>query len=131
MAVARRKQDDGRGARTLLLGAAALTLVAVVGAVVRSGEAVVAEPGDVRVTSAQVRFQPDRLAASAGRVGVFVENEDLFWHTFTIAELDVDLRVPVGAERRLTFDAAPGSYRFICAIPGHEQAGMDGTLNVR
>lgn len=32
----------------------------------------------------------------------------------------------------LTFTATtPGSYRYLCAVPGHAQKGMGGTLNVR
>jgi uncharacterized cupredoxin-like copper-binding protein len=26
------------------------------------------------------------------------------------------------------FDAPPGEYRFFCDIPGHAEAGMEGTL---
>lgn len=45
--------------------------------------------------------------------------------------LGVNLNVPVSAERRLDFHAPPGTYEFVCAIPGHAQAGMEGTLRVR
>ena len=31
----------------------------------------------------------------------------------------------------VTFTAAPGTYTFYCAIPGHESIGMRGTLTVR
>jgi uncharacterized cupredoxin-like copper-binding protein len=43
----------------------------------------------------------------------------------------VNVNIPVGAERRTTFDAPAGTYEFVCAIPGHGQAGMKGTLTVR
>ena len=70
------------------------------------------------------------IATTAGEVTVTLENKDLFWHTFTIEELGVDLRVPIGAELPVTFEAPPGEYEFICAIPGHTEAGMHGTLTV-
>ncbi|TMF24986.1 MAG: azurin, partial [Chloroflexi bacterium] len=31
----------------------------------------------------------------------------------------------------LSFNAAPGTYEFFCAIPGHKQIGMRGTLVIR
>jgi plastocyanin len=64
-------------------------------------------------------------------VTVSLANHDLFWHTFTIERLGVNLDVPVGGTRTVTFTAAAGTYKFICTIPGHAAAGMRGTLIVR
>jgi plastocyanin len=86
--------------------------------------------GDLVVRSKGLRFEPERLSARAGSVTVVMKNTDLFWHTFTIAELDLNVSVPVRGTRRGQFRAPPGTYEFICAVPGHEQAGMDGTLVV-
>ena len=85
--------------------------------------------GDVRVITKDTKFAPKDIQVSAGHVSVFVANEDLFWHTFTIRKLHVNLDVPVGGHRRITFDAAPGTYEFVCLI--HEQGGMKGTLVVK
>ena len=71
------------------------------------------------------------LRAGAGRVTVAVRNRDLFWHTFTIDRLGVEVRSPVGRLRTATFEARPGRYSFYCAIPGHATLGMRGTLTVR
>lgn len=86
--------------------------------------------GDIHMVTENVAFSETELNVPAGEITVVVENEDLFWHTFTIPELDVDLRVPVGAELSLTFAAPPGDYEFVCDIPGHTEAGMRGTLIV-
>lgn len=88
------------------------------------------EPAGVSLVTENVAFDQTELSASAGSITVSLENRDLFWHTFTIEELDVDLRVPVSAQMTVTFDAAPGEYRFFCDIPGHPEAGMEGTLLV-
>ncbi|HUH07076.1 MAG TPA: cupredoxin domain-containing protein [Egibacteraceae bacterium] len=88
-----------------------------------------AVPGQLAVATDNVRFAPTALEASAGEIVVSVTNGDLFWHTFTIDELSVDLPVAVGAERRAVFDAEPGAYAYYCRIPGHE-ALMQGTLTV-
>lgn len=86
--------------------------------------------GDIRITSENVAFSESQLVAPAGDIEVTFANNDLFWHTFTIESLGVDLRVPVGAELTDTFTAGPGVYEFVCAIPGHADAGMRGTLTV-
>ncbi len=86
--------------------------------------------GDVLLLAKNVAFSDSEIAAPAGEITVTMANDDLFWHTFTIEELGVDLRVPVGAELSVTFEAQPGRYEFVCAIPGHTEAGMRGTLIV-
>jgi plastocyanin len=75
------------------------------------------------------RYSTDALTATSGTVTVAVTNHDLFWHTFTIGELGVDLRVPVGDEKSVTFTAAPGMYTYVCAVPGHASF-MHGVLTV-
>lgn len=41
-------------------------------------------------TAADVRFSSTELRHEPGQVTVTFDNRDLFWHTFTIDELDVD-----------------------------------------
>ena len=85
---------------------------------------------DATLVAKNVSFSSSTLSASSGDVTVSLANQDLFWHTFTIDSLGVDLPVPVGATRSVTFTVAPGTYEFICRIPGHPEAGMVGTLTV-
>lgn len=88
-------------------------------------------PSDVHVITENMAFSNVTVDANSGVVRVELENHDLFWHTFTIEELGVDLKVPVGATQQVVFDAPSGTYRFVCTIPGHELLGMSGTLVVR
>jgi plastocyanin len=83
------------------------------------------------VETTNVAFVPDTLQASGGQVTVAVRNRDLFWHTFTIDALGVDVRAPVGRLRSAAFEARPGAYSYYCRIPGHATLGMRGTLTVR
>lgn len=88
------------------------------------------ETGNIHLVAKNVAFSETKIATTAGEVTVILENKDLFWHTFTIEGLGVDLRVPVGAEFAVTFEAPPGEWEFVCAIPGHPEAGMRGILTV-
>ena len=87
--------------------------------------------GALEVETTNVAFVPDTLQAGQGEVTVALRNRDLFWHTFTIDALGVDVRAPVGRLRTATFEAQPGTYSYYCRIPGHETLGMRGTLIVR
>ncbi len=55
-----------------------------------------------------------------------VTTHNLLWHTFTIGELGVDLKLPVGGDKQVTFTAAPGTYTYICFVLVHA-AFMQGT----
>lgn len=115
------------------VAAAAATLFAVVlvgGAVAPSRPQASARAGDLALSTAQLAFTETNLVADAGEVRVVVDNQDLFWHTFTIDELGVDLPVSVNSTRTTTFEAEPGVYTYYCRIPGHESV-MRGTLTVR
>lgn len=85
----------------------------------------------VAIESRNAAFSSTALTAPRGEVTVVLTNHDLFWHTFTIDELHVDLEAPMGGPREDTFTAPPGSYRFYCRVPAHAAAGMRGTLTVR
>jgi plastocyanin len=86
--------------------------------------------GALEVQTTNVAFVPDRLQGAGGEVTVAIRNRDLFWHTFTVDALGVDLPAPVGRLRTATFEARPGAYSFYCRIPGHAALGMRGTLTV-
>lgn len=85
---------------------------------------------DASVATKNMAFSPGKLTVRSGAL-LGAHNSDLFWHSFTISELGIDTRVPTGATRLVRVEAPSGSYRFVCAIPGHEAAGMHGILLVR
>jgi plastocyanin len=106
------------------------TSLALVG-VMTPARAQEAPPGALLVETRNIAFVPATLTARGGKVTVAVRNRDLFWHTFTVDRLNLDLKVPVGRLRTATVDARPGAYRFYCRIPAHAAVGMRGTLTVR
>ena len=77
-------------------------------------------------------FNPDTFSVDPGRpVELVVENMNDVNHTFTIDELNIDLRVLPGQQQEITFTPAEtGTYEFYCAEPGHREQGMVGLLGV-
>ncbi|MDQ4142517.1 MAG: cupredoxin domain-containing protein [Actinomycetota bacterium] len=85
-------------------------------------------PGDIMVATAEFEFRPRDIQASAGTVSVHVTNQDRELHTFTVPELGVNLIMPGGTQRRISFEAQPKTYQVICEPHAPDMAG---TLVVR
>ena len=86
--------------------------------------------GPIAIDAAISGFVPPEIEASEGEITVSITNLDAFDHDFTIDELDVKLLLGANETVDTTFTATPGTYTFYCSIPGHREAGMEGTLTV-
>jgi uncharacterized cupredoxin-like copper-binding protein len=95
-------------------------------------------------------FGPDRLEAIVGRpLTIRLRNDDPIDHEWIVgddalharhrsgtepvhASRPTEVTIPAGETRTTTvvFDR-PGTYRFVCHLPGHEAYGMVGTVVVR
>jgi plastocyanin len=116
----------------LVFAAAAFVVAVLVTGIVLDARGQPAGPSrGIHVRTQGQAFSQTRLAAPAGDVTLTLSNGDLFYHTFTVDELGVNVIAPVGGERTVTFKAPPGTYRYYCAVPGHAALGMEGTLVVR
>jgi plastocyanin len=130
--VARARGAIEGAANVIAAGAVALLVVLVVAVPVAGANAAVVHPGDLRISARNVKFSTKRLTAHSGDIGVVFTNKDLFWHTFTVNKFNVNLRVATSGRGRVVLrDVPAGTYDFVCAIPGHESAGMKGVLIVR
>jgi plastocyanin len=83
-----------------------------------------------------MRFDPATLNARAGQpIHLILENTGQIVHDFHITEgvsQPVTAKAQAGQTATATFSVArPGTYMFVCSEPGHEQAGMKGTLVVQ
>lgn len=129
------RRDPQRGAQAARrLGkvtVGALAFVLFLSVLIEQRPVQAAQPTDITLYTSQMQFSHTELVAESGEITLHLVNEDLWWHTFTIEELGVDLKVPMGAERSVTFTAEPGTYHFVCTIPGHDQIGMHGVLVVK
>ncbi|TML77904.1 MAG: hypothetical protein E6G04_08925 [Actinobacteria bacterium] len=125
-------ETSGRAAAVVLQATIAVFIVALIAGTIsqRTSKAEVARAGDITVEMRNTAFLQKTLTAQGGPISVAVANHDLFWHTFTIDALHVNVDVPIGANRRVTFNAPPGRYEFYCRVPGHRAAGMHGILTV-
>jgi len=85
--------------------------------------------------SGALKFNKDQLNANAGNITIAFVNESSTPHDVTV---DGDGK-ELGATKEITKSTAKldlegvkaGSYTFFCSVPGHEQAGMKGTLTVK
>jgi plastocyanin len=74
------------------------------------------------------------LAASAGKIKIVMGNPSQLSHSIAIAGNGVNAAGQVvGPHGTSTVSATlkPGRYTFFCTVPGHRQAGMQGTLTVK
>jgi len=81
----------------------------------------------------QLSYNTKQLSAKAGTVTITMANMSPLEHNVTIAQGGKVLGATptfVGGTRTLTLTLKPGKYVFYCSVPGHRQAGMEGTLNV-
>jgi len=114
------------------VAALALAVILAIAGVAAATASNTAPSGKAIVVSAtNARFSATTITADHGTVTVDFTNNDLFWHTFTVPALGVDIRTPVKGHGQVSFNAAPGSYEFFCAIPGHKSIGMRGTLIIQ
>ena len=113
------------------VAALALAVIIALGGVAAATASSATLSGKALVVSAtNARFSATTLTADHGTVTIDFTNNDLFWHTFTVPALGIDIRTPVKGHGQVSVNAQPGSYEFFCAIPGHKSIGMRGTLTV-
>ena len=82
-----------------------------------------------------LKFDKTSLDAPAGPVTIVMTNPSPVSHDVSLRGPGVDehgKQVADGGKSTVEApDLKPGSYEFYCSVPGHEQAGMKGTLTVK
>ena len=83
----------------------------------------------------QLKFDKSTLSAKAGKVSIAYENKSPIEHNLTI-ESSSGASIGAtptfqGGSKTLTVTLKAGTYKFFCSVPGHRQAGMEGTLTVK
>jgi uncharacterized cupredoxin-like copper-binding protein len=89
-------------------------------------------PNEATITMKEMAFGQSEITVKAGQpVTLRLVNRDGYAHAFDIDEFDIHTSLAANetAELSLTPEK-PGRYPFYCSSPGHEMAGMVGTLIV-
>ena len=87
----------------------------------------------INVTLKEMTVALDKTQASAGTTTFVVQNNGHARHNFAINGNGVEQKTPLlepGQSATLTVDLSPGTYEYKCTVPGHDMAGMQGTLTV-
>ncbi len=86
-------------------------------------------------TEGQLKYDTTSLSAKAGTVTIGFTNSASLEHNLTLESASGTNvgATPTfqGGTKTLTLSLKPGVYKFFCSVPGHRQAGMEGTLVVK
>jgi plastocyanin len=85
--------------------------------------------------SGNLAFTTDSATAEAGEVTVDFTNSSSVPHDVAIedsgGETIAQTETLAEGSDSTTANLKPGTYTFYCSVPGHRQAGMEGTLTVK
>ena len=84
------------------------------------------------ITTPDFKLDQTQLTAKVGEtVALRFENTHNAPHSFDVDELNVHVPAAPGQQSLILFKPTkPGAYTFYCAVPGHRELGMEGTLVV-
>ncbi len=86
----------------------------------------------ITIHARDIAYDADAVTAQAGQtVNVTLVNDGTLDHSFIIDGVLGEQKAAAGQTTTFSFTPGPaGTYEFYCAVPGHKQAGMVGTLTV-
>ena len=117
--------------KTVSIGLVAVFLLAACG-----GSGAGQPEGSTKVTLTEYKFDPSTVSVTHGKVVFFLVNGGTISHDLVVTDssgnrMGASELISAGDSAVLTIDNLPaGTYTFFCDQPGHEQAGMKGTLTV-
>jgi plastocyanin len=82
----------------------------------------------------KIAFDTTELSAKPGKVTIDFENPAALEHDVAIEQngkLIAKSALIAKGKTSVSADLAPGTYTFLCTVPGHAEAGMEGTLTVK
>jgi plastocyanin len=88
----------------------------------------------VEASATALAFDTTELEAEAGDVTIDFKNPSAIAHNVVIEQNGKELAgfEPIAeGEESETANLKPGTYTFLCTVPGHAAAGMEGTLVVK
>jgi plastocyanin len=79
-------------------------------------------------------YDTDSLEVDSGKVEIDFDNPSSIGHDVDVEKDGEELggtEVISQGEESVEVDLEPGTYTFFCSVPGHREAGMEGTLTVK
>jgi plastocyanin len=99
-----------------------------------SGRPAVEQNGKLTIAAIDgTAYQYTKASAKAGKITVDMPNKSSIEHNIALKNVNgaAGKIVPQGQTSTFTTVLKPGTYTFFCEVPGHEAAGMKGTLTVK
>lgn len=86
----------------------------------------------ISVSAVDINFEPKELSIPADTdITITVTNEGMLQHDFVIENTDFATELLDGGDSTdLVVNLPAGTYTYFCSVPGHREAGMQGTLTV-
>lgn len=83
------------------------------------------------ITATEFAFDPSAVSATADTdVTISLTDAGTIEHDLTLDEASVKVAVKPGETMTGTVNLPAGAYAFYCSVPGHREAGMEGTLTL-
>lgn len=82
----------------------------------------------------QIAFDTTTLTSKPGKVTIDFDNPSALEHDVAIDQDGKQIAISetiAKGKTSVSADLTPGTYTFLCTIPGHAEAGMEGTLTVK
>jgi plastocyanin len=108
--------------------------LAVAGQPKTSAKPAVAKNGKLTIAAIDgTAYQYTKATAKAGKVTVDMPNKSSIAHNIALKGVNgaAGKIIPQGQTSTFTTTLKAGTYTYYCQVPGHEQAGMKGTLTVK
>jgi plastocyanin len=83
----------------------------------------------------ELAYNQKDVSAKAGSVTIDFQNNESIPHDVAVESSSGDTvgqtDLVASGTANTTVDLQPGTYQFFCTVPGHREAGMEGTLTVK
>lgn len=90
---------------------------------------------DIEAASSGLAYTSKTATAKAGKVTLDFNNPQPLAHDVAIenssGEVVGQTELATEGESSTVVNLKPGTYKFFCTVPGHREAGMEGTLTVK
>lgn len=100
-------------------------------------EAPVSGPGgtlQLAASATEIAYDTTELSSEPGEVTIDFTNPSALEHDVAIEKDGKEIAgsdLIAEGKTSVTADLGPGTYTFLCTVPGHAEAGMEGTLTVK